>query len=95
LPSDEKGSSVTLQEVNLKRFIPYAPSWVREDDYLTYVTLINQEWNRQQVHFLEKSMFDFSDSKGFKAQNTQRVDIARNCLNEGLWEAYLFTKEDG
>jgi len=94
LPKNDDRAKVTLQEVNLKRFIPYAPTWVRDDEYLTYITLINQEWNRQQVHFLQSEMFDFSVD-GFKAQNTTRVDIARNCLNEGLWEAYLFQKENG
>ena len=94
LPVKDDASVVTLKEVNLERFIPYAPNWVQEDDYLTYITLINQEWNRQQVKFLDESMFDFSQND-FKAKSTTRVDIARNCLNEGLWEAYLFKQEDG
>lgn len=32
---------------------------------------------------------------GFEQRTLSRVDLARNCLNAGLWEPLLFVEEDG
>ena len=92
LPKNTQSDSLILSNVNLMEFMPTVPVHVRNDEYLTEITLVNQEWNRQQVKF---SLGDFS----FKGTNqessiTRRVDLARNCLNSYLWEVITYANQD-
>ncbi len=59
--------------------------------------MIDREWNRQQVQFARTSThIDVREGgDGFEQRALSRVDLARNCLNAGLWELLLFTMEDG
>jgi hypothetical protein len=70
---------------------------VKTDPDLTKVGLIDREWNRQQVQFAQPSThLDVREGgDGFEQRALTRVDLARNCLNAGLWEFLLFTTEDG
>jgi hypothetical protein len=92
LPNNERADTVILENVNLEEFIPTIPEHVKQDDYLTLIGLINQEWNRQQVKFPSGQFL----VKGVHGEDTitDRVDLARNCLNTGLWEFIMYTKED-
>ncbi len=73
------------------------PTWVKADSDLMKVGLIDREWNRQQVSFRRDSphvrLHEGGD--GFEQRSFSRVDLARNCLNAGLWELLLFTVEEG
>lgn len=82
------GESISLENVDLKEFIPTVPAHIKSDAYLTQLLLINQEWNRNQVRF-DKGMF-----KASKAE-VVRVDLARNCLNAYLWELIVYVDENG
>lgn len=87
ISSDSRIDTISLSSIKLKEMIPLACSKVKGDDYLTHITLINQEWNRNQVSF-DRSEFNINivDSK-----DITRLDIARNCLNAYLWEVILFS----
>lgn len=93
LHGNETSDTLFLDSVLLAEFIPTVPEWIKEDDYLTQIGLINQEWNRQQVQFSKKH---FTTSlSGTEHPHLKRIDIARNCLNSYLWELILYTEEKG
>ncbi|MEM9050409.1 MAG: hypothetical protein AAGC47_00125 [Bacteroidota bacterium] len=80
--------AVNLSGLDISEFIPTIPKGLEQDEYLTYLSLVNQEWNRNQVRFSKEE---------FNATNPiiVRVDIARNCLNAYLWEIIAYQMEDG
>ncbi len=80
---------ITLNNLPLLEMMPTAPDWIKKDEYLTYIGVINQEWNRQQVQFNTKQ-FSVSGKSGMQIT---RVDLARNCLNSYLWEMLVYAKD--
>ncbi|MGH7207034.1 MAG: hypothetical protein ACREI2_12590 [Nitrospiraceae bacterium] len=96
-PGSEHSSTIELLDVDLAHFVAAVPPWVKSDPDLTKVGLIDREWNRQQVSFERKSstVRVHQDGDRFEQRALSRVDLARNCLNAGLWELLLFTVEDG
>lgn len=92
LPNNDFADTIILENVNLEEFIPTIPDHIKNDDYLTLIGLINQEWNRQQVRF---PLGEFK-VKGIHGEDSiaNRVDLARNCLNTGLWELIMYTDEN-
>lgn len=96
-PASDQAARIELPEVDLAHFVAAVPPWVRSDPDLTRVGLINREWNRQQVSFRRGSahLLVHEGGDGFEQHWLSRVDLARNCLNAGLWELLLFTAEDG
>lgn len=81
------GDTLVLPQLQLDQYIPTVPEALKEDDYLSYLTLVNQEWNRNQVRF---------NPREFNATNGEivRVDLARNCLNAYLWEIIVYIDEE-
>jgi hypothetical protein len=96
-PASRHSSPIELLDVDLAHFVAAVPPWVKSDPDLTKVGLIDREWNRQQVSFQLSSITVrvHQDGDGFEQRALSRVDLARNCLNAGLWEILLFTVEDG
>jgi hypothetical protein len=96
-PASGHATTIELPEVDLAHLVASVPAWVKPDPDLTRVGLIDREWNRQQVRFRRDSPFVrlFEGGDGFEEQALTRVDLARNCLNAGLWEVILYTVEDG
>lgn len=96
-PASRHSSTIELLDVDLAHFVAAVPPWVKPDPDLTKVGLIDREWNRQQVSFQRGSITVqvHQDGDGFEQRALSRVDLARNCLNAGLWEFLLFTVEDG
>lgn len=96
-PTSRHSSTIELLDVDLAHFVATVPPWVKSDPDLTKVGLIDREWNRQQVSFQRGSITVrvHQDGDGFEQRALSRVDLARNCLNAGLWEILLFTVEDG
>jgi len=82
---------ITFYDINVFEYIPSVPEWVRGDEYLTYIGIINQEWNRMQLHFSDEHFKIEGDSL---AEKVTRVDIARNCLNAYLWEIIAFEETE-
>jgi hypothetical protein len=96
-PTSSRAAAIELFDVDLAHFVAAVPPWVRTDPDLTKVGLIDREWNRQQVSFRQDSLYvrTHKGGDGFEYRALSRVDLARNCLNAGLWEILLFTVEDG
>jgi hypothetical protein len=94
-PGSSQATTIELPEVDLEHFVAAVPPWVKSDKDLTKVGLIDREWNRQQVSFRKGPVRIHADGDGFEQRALTRVDLARNCLNAGLWEVLLFTVEDG
>ncbi len=93
---DNRVSTVTFKNIDLELFVPKLSDWVKQDEGLEKITLVDREWNRQQVSFLPDSEhIEISGGDGFEASNIHSLHLARNCLNAGLWEVLLFVKEDG
>lgn len=88
LKFEGKADTLILKNLDLSEFIPTIPAAIKSDEYLSFLSIVNQEWNRNQVSFSKKH---------FKSQNKKiiRVDIARNCLNAYLWEIAIYVLEDG
>ena len=81
--------SLIIRDIDLMEWIPTIPDHVKEDEYLKLITVVNQEWNRQQVQLTPDQYHGSGMAAGYK-----RVDLARNCLNSGLWEVLTYVEED-
>ncbi len=96
-PASAQSTSIELDDVDLAHLVAAVPTWLPKDSHLVKIGLIDREWNRQQVSFRRDSphLRIHAGGDGFEAGAISRVDLARNCLNAGLWEILLFTREDG
>ena len=89
-------AKITLKNIDLSLMAVSQPTWTRNDPHLEIIALTDREWNRQQVSFDRSSPeLAISGGDGFEVENLSSVGLARNCLNAGLWEILLFTKEAG
>ena len=93
LPGNASSDTLFLKDVNLLEFMPTIPAFVKKDPYLSFLAVMNQEWNRIQVKFNSKQ-FE-AKGQGKEKNSVTRVDIANNCLAKGLWEFLTFTSENG
>lgn len=93
LPGNADSDTLYVKDVDLLEFMPSIPDYVKKDPYLSYLAVLNQEWNRIQVRFNNK-LFQ-AKGLGTEQQAISRVDIANNCLAKGLWEILAFTTENG
>lgn len=91
-PNNKHSDTLVLGDIDLMEWMPTIPEYIRMDEYLSLVGIINQEWNRQQVKLFEDK-FRFSGSNQ-ESKITKRVDLARNCLNAYLWEVIAYAEED-
>ncbi len=90
LYSQKEGEiKISLKNLPLLEWMPTASEYIKKDNYLTYIAVINQEWNRQQVQF-KKGQFSVS---GNSKLEITRIDLARNCLNAYLWEMLVYAKD--
>ncbi|MEO6830852.1 MAG: hypothetical protein ABI169_01530, partial [Chitinophagaceae bacterium] len=90
-PANALSDTIILPNIDLAEMIPSIPDNLKKDEYLQEIGLINQEWNRQQVSFTPDEFV--VSGKGKEKQVVSRIDLARNCLNAGLWEVIAYTKE--
>lgn len=80
--------TILFSNFDLMEFIPSVPSHLKQDEYLTRIALVNQEWNRNQVRFNNQEFLSSNHA-------ITRVDVARNCLNAYLWEVIAYGEENG
>lgn len=92
-PGNEQSDTVLLPDIDLLEWMPSVPDHVKKDEYLTYLALINQEWNRQQVRLFSEN-FKIAGSRSKEYATISRVDLARNCLNALLWEIIFYAEEE-
>ena len=90
-PANAQSDTLRLLNLDLVEWMPAVPEYIREDSFLVYVGILNQEFNRQQIK-LGPEHFTLS-GRADEQNNIQRVDLARNCLNAGLWEVIAYTEE--
>lgn len=94
-PTNEKTARIVIKNVDLSLLVPKAPKWVKHNEGLETIAFTDREWNRQQVSFPANSKhIEIIGGDGFEKQNLYEVALANNCLNAGLWEILLFTKEN-
>lgn len=91
-PSNDKSDTLIVKNVNLLEFMPSIPSHAKKDKYLSFLAVLNQEWNRIEVKFNNK-LFSVQ-GQGIEKNVITRFDIANNCLKKGLWEILAFTTEN-
>jgi len=88
---DGNTDTIFISSLNLMEFLPTITCAAKKDSYLSYIDVINQEWNRNQIRFQDG---DYKIS-GSNNNHITRIDIARNCLNAYLWEVILFADYQG
>jgi uncharacterized membrane protein YdjX (TVP38/TMEM64 family) len=95
-PANTHTARVVFRDVDVSLMTPGRPAWVKGNAGLERIALTDRQWNRQQVRFDRGSPHvEVSGGNGFEAANLSTAELAKNCLNAGLWEVLLFVKEDG
>lgn len=73
---------------------PSMPEWTKQDEGLQRIALTDRQWNRQQVRFDAGSPnIEVTGGDGFEKEHLFSGELAKNCLNAGMWEVLLFLKE--
>ncbi len=91
-PSASHVAKIVFKNVDVSLLTPSLPEWTKADAGLRRIALTDRQWNRQQVKFDLKSDVEISGGDGFEKDNLFSAELAKNCLNAGLWEILLFTK---
>jgi uncharacterized membrane protein YdjX (TVP38/TMEM64 family) len=95
-PANAHVARVVFRDVDVSLMTPGLPAWARGDAGLERIALTDRQWNRQQVRFERGSPhLEVSGGNGFEVANLDSAELAKNCLNAGLWEVLLFANEDG
>lgn len=94
--SDTNNSTIVWPNVDVSLFATGQPEWTRRHAGNQLIALTDREWNRQQVVFKPGSnRVEILGGDGWERTNLFTAEIAKNCLNAGLWELLLFTREGG
>ena len=89
-------ATITFHDVDVSLMTPSLPEWCKRDPGNTRIALTDRQWNRQQVAFAVdgqqggKNRVEVSGGDGFERENLSSAELAKNCLNAGLWEVLLF-----
>ncbi len=87
-------AKLTLHDVDVSLMTPSLPAWTRDHADLRRIALTDRQWNRQQVRFEATSpQVELVGGDGFEQANLVSAELAKNCLNAGLWEVQLFARE--
>ncbi len=95
--SDEPDvATVKFKDIDLSLFVPSVPKWAKEDPDMKIITLVEREWNRQQISLNRSSRnLVIEGGDGFEKDNLFSAELSRNSLNAGLWEVLFYSKSDG
>ncbi|MGO9531054.1 MAG: hypothetical protein ACLP3B_07720 [Syntrophobacteraceae bacterium] len=89
-------ADVIFRNIDVSLMTPSEPDWTKNDKDLELIALTDRQWNRQQVSFgLHSPEIEVSGGDGFERANLFSAELAKNCLNAGLWEILLFVHENG
>lgn len=95
-PTSPDAAKVVFKNVDVGLMTPSEPEWTKGDPNLERIALTDRQWNRQQVAFNRDSdHVELTGGDGFEKEHIYSAELAKNCLNAGLWEALLFTRERG
>ena len=88
-------ATVVFRNVDVALMTPSLPEWCKTDDGLERIALTDRQWNRQQVRFeVNSPLVEVTGGDGFEKDRLYSAELAKNCLNAGLWEVLLFVKEN-
>lgn len=96
-PDHPHVAKVVFKDVDVSLMTPSLPEWTKADAGLRRIALTDRQWNRQQVRFGGPGSphVEVTGGDGWERENLVSAELAKNCLNAGLWEVLLFTKEKG
>ena len=95
-PSNVEDDTVIMKGIQLMEFIPTIPDYAKSDEYMSLISLVNQEWNRNQVKWAGEELLSVIPSEfTVNGEKITRIDLARNCLNSYLWELFFYADVDG
>lgn len=95
-PTDAATAKIVFKNIDVSLMTPGEPEWTKSDPGLERIALTDRQWNRQQVAFDPRGEHvEITGGDGFESANLASAELAKNCLNAGLWELLLFTKENG
>jgi hypothetical protein len=95
-PTDRNTAKIVFKNIDVCLMTPGEPEWTKSDTGLERIALTDRQWNRQQVSFDPRGEhIEISGGDGFEVANLASAELAKNCLNAGLWEVLLFTNENG
>jgi hypothetical protein len=87
---------VIFRDIDVSLMTPSLPEWTRDDKGLRRIALTDRQWNRQQVSFKPDSPhIEVWGGDGFERESIYSAELAKNCLNAGLWEVLLYTRDQG
>jgi len=93
---DPRIARIVFRDIDVSLMTPGLPKYVRGDKGLQRIAVVDRQWNRQQVQFdVPGPHAEVTGGDGFEVENLRVASLAKNCLNAGLWEVLLFTKENG
>ncbi len=95
-PENTADDTVVMNDIHLMEFIPSIPRCAKGDDYMTLISVVNQEWNRNQVKWTGNALTN-ALPKNFTVNGEliTRIDLARNCLSSYLWELFFYCNVNG
>lgn len=89
-------AKVVFRDIDVSLMTPSLPAWTKDDKGLRRIALTGRQWNRQQVSLKPDSIhIEVSGGDGFERENLFSAELAKNCLNAGLWEVLLYNREEG
>jgi hypothetical protein len=96
-PDQPHVAQVVFKDVDVSLMTPGLPAWTKGDDGLRRIALTDRQWNRQQVQFGGPGgpHVEVAGGDGWERENLSSAELAKNCLNAGLWEVLLFNREGG
>lgn len=95
-PTSPHVARIALRNIDVSLMTPSLPAWSLGDPGLLRIAATDRQWNRQQVQFpVGSTHIELEGGDGFEKTNLVSVELAKNCLNAGLWELLLFTNENG
>jgi hypothetical protein len=95
LPSNSKSATIVFNDVDVGLMTPSVPPWVKHNKQLTRIALTDRQWNRQQVSFKRSDkQLGIAGGDGVEKKQVVYAELAKNCLNAGLWEILLYSQEN-
>lgn len=95
-PHNDHTAKIAFLNIDVSLMTPGEPAWTKTDKHLERIALTDRQWNRQQVRFDRHSpQLEISGGDGFETEQLFTAELAKNCLNAGLWEVLLTVKENG
>lgn len=95
LPGNPSSATLVFKDIDVGLMTPSLPTCIKNNPDLVRISLTDRQWNRQQVSFdVHSPHLNVTGGDGFEKNNLYQAELAKNCLNAGLWEVVLFNQEN-